>query len=157
MSIKDKKITPPAELNKTLEELAEKKQLESDVIKARKKTDGLYEDFTNNEDLSLATILAGDALAGTWMKKNWLYLLFLVVLIIVYTSNRYACQQEQIETKRLNDELIDIRYKVLTTSSELRKHSRASIIEQHLKDSTLRPGLTPNFKIIRDELPQGQN
>lgn len=154
MTIKDKKIVPPKELTEELQQQAEKKQLETDIQKAREKEENLYEDFTTNDDLSLATILAGDALAGKWMKKNWLYLLFLAVLIIIYTSNRYACQQEQIETKKLNEELMDIRYKVLTTSSELRKHSRASIIEQHLKDTTLRPGLTPNFKIISDELPQ---
>ena len=157
MTIKDKNIMPPEALTQEMKDHAEQKQLESDVKKARRKAGGLFKDFTVHEDLSLATILAGDALAGSWVKRNWLYLIFLLILILVYVSNRYACQQEQIETKKLNEELSDIRYKVLTTSSELRKHSRASIIEQHLKDSTLRPGLTPNFKIIRDELPQGQN
>lgn len=157
MAIKDKIITPPESLTEELREQAERTQLEADVKKARSKKGGLFKDYTSNEDLSLATILAGDALAGNWMKRNWMYLLFLLILILIYVGNRYACQQEQIETKRLNEELIDIRYKVLTTSSELHKHSRASIIEQHLKDSTLRSGLTPNFKLIRNELPEGQN
>ena len=64
MTIKDKHISPPQELTKELQEQAEKKQLRTDIQKAREKEDELYEDFTTNDDLSLATILAGDALAG---------------------------------------------------------------------------------------------
>jgi hypothetical protein len=102
----------------------------------------------------LAAILAGDILAGSWFRQNFLYILFVTVLTIIYVSNRYLCQQEQIETKQLNEQLVDIRYKLLTTSSELRKNSRASMIEQHLTDSTLRAGTTPNFKIVKDGISE---
>jgi hypothetical protein len=148
--MKDKIILPPEEVKEEIE----KAELEEEVKAKKKDKKKLFRELTGSEDVSLAAILAGDMLAGKWFKQNILYILFLTVLAIIYVSNRYMCQQEQIETKQLNEQLIDIRYKLLTTSSELRKNLRASIIEEHLKDSTLRPGTTPNFKLIRDGIPE---
>ena len=148
--MKDKIILPPEEVKEEIE----KAELEEEVKAKKKDKKKLFRELTGSEDVSLAAILAGDMLAGKWFKQNILYILFLTVLGIIYVSNRYMCQQEQIETKQLNEQLIDIRYKLLTTSSELRKNLRASIIEEHLKDSTLRPGTTPNFKLIRDGISE---
>jgi hypothetical protein len=148
--MKDQIIIPPQEVNEEIEQAALKKEVE---VKKQNK-DKLFDEFTGSDDVSLATILAGDILAGNWFRQNLLYMLFVTVLAVVYVSNRYFCQQEQIETKQLNEQLMDIRYKLLTTSSELRKNSRASIIEQHLKDSTLRAGTTPNFKLIRNGISE---
>ena len=148
--MKDKIITPPQEVNEEIEQA----QLDAEVEVKKQDTDKLLDEFTGSDDVSLAAILAGDILAGSWFRQNFLYILFVTVLAVAYVSNRYFCQQEQIETKQLNEQLMDIRYKLLTTSSELRKNSRASIIEQHLKDTTLRAGTTPNFKLIKDGIPE---
>jgi hypothetical protein len=148
--MKDKIITPPQEVNEEIEQA----QLDAEVEVKKQDTDKLLDEFTGSDDVSLAAILAGDILAGRWFRQNFLYILFVTVLTIIYVSNRYLCQQEQIETKQLNEQLVDIRYKLLTTSSELRKNSRASMIEQHLTDSTLRAGTTPNFKIVKDGISE---
>ena len=148
--MKDQTITPPQEVNEEIEQA----QLDAEVEVKKQDTDKLLDEFTGSDDVSLAAILAGDILAGSWFRQNFLYILFVTVLTIIYVSNRYLCQQEQIETKQLNEQLVDIRYKLLTTSSELRKNSRASMIEQHLTDSTLRAGTTPNFKIVRDGISE---
>ncbi len=151
--MKDKIIPPPQEVNQEIENA----QLQAEVKAKKKDKKKLLKELIGAEDVSLAAILAGDLLAGKWFKKNFFYILFLTFLTICYVSNRYMCQQEQIETKQLNEQLVDIRYKLLTTSSELRKNLRASIIEEHLEDTTLRAGTTPNFKLIRDEISKGQN
>lgn len=130
------------------------KKKDRSIKNVRKKIDSLMNDIVSQDDTSMATLTASDLIAGAWLKRNWLYIVFVTILALVYTGNRYAFQQEQIETKRLNEELIDIRFKLLTTNSELRKHSRASIIEAHLKDSTLRPSVTPNFKLVRDGISE---
>ena len=148
--MKDQTITPPQEVNEEIEQAA----LEEEVKVKKQDKEKLFNELTGSDDVSLAAILAGDILAGSWFRQNFLYILFVTVLAVAYVSNRYFCQQEQIETKQLNEQLMDIRYKLLTTSSELRKNSRASIIEQHLKDTTLRAGTTPNFKLIKDGIPE---
>ena len=148
--MKDKIIPPPQEVNEEIESA----QLEADVKSKKKDRKKLFHELTGSEDVSLAAILAGDGLAGEWFKKNFFYIIFLTFLTICYVSNRYFCQQEQIETKQLNDELLDMQYKLLTTSSELRKNSRASSIEKLLQDSTLQAGTTPNFKLTRDGISE---
>ena len=148
--MKDQTITPPQEVNEEIEQAA----LEEEVKVKKQDKEKLFNEFTGSDDVSVAAILAGDILTGSWFRQNFLYIVFVTILTVVYVSNRYFCQQEQIETKQLNEQLIDIRYKLLTTSSELRKNSRASIIEQHLKDTTLRAGTTPNFKIVRDGISE---
>ncbi|MBO5699533.1 MAG: hypothetical protein J6R79_05980 [Bacteroidaceae bacterium] len=127
------------------------------IKNVRRKIDYLMNDLIGQDDTTMESLTISDLVAGEWLKHNWFYIVFVTILILIYTGNRYACQQEQIETKRLQDELIDIRFKLLTTNSELRKHSRASILEEHLKDSTLRPSITPNFKLVRDGLSEEQN
>jgi hypothetical protein len=148
--MKDQTITPPQEVNEEIEQAA----LEEEVKVKKQDKEKLLNDVTGSDHVPLAAILAGDILAGGWFRQNFLYIVFVTILTVAYVSNRYFCQQEQIETKQLNEQLIDIRYKLLTTSSELRKNSRASIIEQHLKDTTLRAGTTPNFKIVRDGISE---
>jgi hypothetical protein len=148
--MKDKIIIPPQEVNEEIERTT----LQEEVEVKKQDKEKLFYELTGSDDVSLAAILAGDILAGRWFRQNFLYILFVTVLTIIYVSNRYLCQQEQIETKQLNEQLVDIRYKLLTTSSELRKNSRASMIEQHLTDSTLRAGTTPNFKIVKDGISE---
>ena len=74
-----------------------------------------------------------------------------IIMLIVYVSNRYSCQQEQILTKVLNDTLTDRRYKALTRSSQLKERMRRSYIEESLVDTTLQTAVTPSFYLQVDE------
>ena len=75
----------------------------------------------------------------------------IVVMIIFYTSNRYACQQEILETKALNDTLLDRRYKALTRAAQLKQSTRRSYIEEILEDSTIQTAVIPSFNLKVDE------
>lgn len=101
--------------------------------------------------ISLSSILGGDILGGRWFRRNFFYILMVVAMIIVYVSNRYACQQEMITTKTLSDTLLDRRYKALTRSSQLKEKMRRSNIEENLADSTIQMSDTPSFNLKIDE------
>lgn len=101
--------------------------------------------------LTLASILGGDILGGKWFRKQFWYMLMLTGMIVVYVANRYACQQEMIQTKVLSDTLLDRRYKALTRSSQLKERTRRSFIEQNLADSALQTAKTPSFNLPVEE------
>lgn len=100
---------------------------------------------------TIKSILGGDILGGRWFRKQVWYILMLTAMIVVYVSNRYACQQEMIEQKVLNDTLLDRRYKALTRSSQLKERTRRSHIESALSDSTLHTAKTPSFRLKIEE------
>lgn len=151
--MKDKIIPPPEEVNEEIEQA----ELEAEVKAKKQDRKKLFRELTGSDDVSLATILAGDILAGKWFKQNIFYIIFITLLTIVYVSNRYFCQQEQIETKQLNEQLIDMHYKLLTASSELRRNSRANIIEELVQDTALHASSTPNFILTKDGISEGQD
>ena len=101
--------------------------------------------------VTLASILGGDILGGRWFRKHFWYMVMIVAMLIVYVSNRYSCQHEQILTKVLSDTLIDRRYKALTRSSQLKERMRRSYIEESLEDTTLQTAVTPSFYLRVDE------
>ena len=151
--MKDKIIPPPEEVNEEIEQA----ELEAEVKAKKQDRKKLFRELTGSDDVSLAAILAGDMLAGKWFKQNIFYIIFITLLTIVYVSNRYFCQQEQIETKQLNEQLIDIHYKLLTASSELRRNSRANIIEELVQDTALHASSTPNFILTKDGISERQD
>jgi len=101
--------------------------------------------------LTLASVLGGDILGGRWFRKQFWYMLMLTGMIVVYVANRYACQQEMIQTKILSDTLLDRRYKALTRTSQLKERTRRSYIEQNLPDSALQTAKTPSFNLQVEE------
>ena len=68
---------------------------------------------------SLKNIIGGDILATDFFRRQTRLLVLIMVLILFYIHNRYACQQQMIEIDKLKKELIDIKYDALTRSSEL--------------------------------------
>ena len=73
---------------------------------------------------------------------------------MLYISNRYSCQRSLIEIDRLNKELLDAKYKALSSSSLLTEKSRESHILELLKanrDSTLHSPEQPPYIITIPE------
>ena len=94
---------------------------------------------------SLKNIIGGDILATDFFRRQTR----LLVLILFYIHNRYACQQQMIEIDKLKKELIDIKYDALTRSSELMERSRQSRIEEYIatKESDLQTSTNPPYLI----------
>lgn len=108
----------------------------------------------DNEQRSRITwrsVLGGDVLAGGFFRRYVFFILLTVVLLVVYVSNRYACQQEFIEQTHLLDTLQDRRWKLLTITSEIKEKTRRSFVEDHLGDSTLGTSTQPLYQLEVEE------
>ena len=97
--------------------------------------------------MSLRTVLGGDILASGWFRRQFWFIVLVVVMCIFYISNRYACQKEMIESTKLEDTLLDRRYKALTISSQLKELTRPSVVEEHLSDTALKVSTDPIYSL----------
>ena len=113
-----------------------------------------FTDEDDHGDLSIKAILGGDILTSKFMMRQVLFVMFLVVLAILYTGNRYGSQQDAILIDSLRNHLQDVKYNVLTQSSELMNLTRQSSVEKALrttKDSILQNPVTPPYLIRTNE------
>jgi preprotein translocase subunit SecF len=77
------------------------------------------EDPKLSSTLTLRTILGGDFLTAE-MVRHQIWLIMLIVLFtIVYVAFRYQCQQDMIAIDKMEKELLDAKYKALSSSSTL--------------------------------------
>ena len=107
-----------------------------------------------SSNLSLKKIIGGDILtAGLIRSQIWLIVL-IVVFTIFYIANRYGSQNEQIEISNLQEELNNVKFKSLTSSSVLTERCRESRVLDNLKndkDSVLHISDQPPYII---EVPE---
>ncbi len=134
------------------EEKAEEQEIveQEEAIKAIKKFTDEDEDEDGLGEISLRSIIGGDILQSHFMQHQVLFFMFIVVLTLIYTGNRYASQKEALLIDSLKIQLQEERYKVLTIESELLNASRQSEIVKQLKangDSLLLNTTTPPFEI----------
>ena len=103
--------------------------------------------------ISLRSILGGEILVHSFLRRQEYLLILIVILTILYIDNRYSSQQELIEIDRLKKELTDIKYDALTISSELTEKSRQSRIEEYIsaEGRQLQTAATPPFLIKEEE------
>jgi len=135
----------------TQEEMKELEERQKAIEAIKKFTD---EDEDKDEDelgeISLKSFLGGDILESKFMIHQVVFFMFLVILAIIYTGNRYASQQDSLLLDSLKAEMVEVRYKVLTIESDLLNASRQSEIIRRLKengDSLLLNSTTPPFAI----------
>ncbi len=117
----------------------EKKQEEKKTEKIKKRT-------------AWKNIIGGDILATDFFRRQTKLIVLIMVLVLFYVHNRYACQQQMIDIDKLKKDLIDIKYDALTRSSELMERSRQSRIEEYIatKESDLQTSTNPPY-LIKDK------
>lgn len=141
------------------EALAAAKPLETeeDESSVRKIVDAFTSDEGEEEvriNWSLPSVLGGDILNARWFRKHAVLIILVIILTILYITNRYASQQEIIKIDALKKELADKRYDALTRSSQLLQRCRESQIEEMLKsigDTTLGTNTEPPYEIKLDD------
>ena len=104
-------------------------------------------------EISFKTIFGGDILQSRLLLKQIIWFMFVVVLMIIYTANRYSAQQDTLNIAELREKLQEVKYNVLTQSSDLMNLTRQSNVEKYLKqtnDSTLLNPTSPPFLIRED-------
>ena len=139
----------------TQDEVQEREEQQKAIEAIKKFTE---EDEEEDEDslgeITLKSIIGGDILQSRFMLHQVVFFMFLVVLAIVYTGNRYASQQDTLLIDSLKVELQEERNKVLTIESDLLNASRQSEIIKLLKangDSLLLTPTKPPFIIKEDD------
>ena len=136
-----------------MEEAAEMKEQARKTIQ-KIKENVKEEDPKLTPTLTLKTILGGDFLTADMVRRQiWLFVL-MVVFTIVYVAFRYQCQQDMIAIDKLEKELLDAKYKALSSSSTLTEKCRESHVLNALKqnkDSLLHISDQPPYIIYIDE------
>ena len=112
----------------------------------------------NNERLGCMSFyrafVTGDVFTKPFFLRQVLFIIFVALLMLLYTFNRFDSQQDIIAIDSLKNELQEERYFVLTQSSELLNLTRQSNIEKRLRnigDSALVNPSMPPFEIIVDD------
>ena len=115
------------------------KEEASEMKEQAKKAIQLIKEKASEEDpkltpaLTLRTILGGDFLTADMVRRQiWLFVL-MVVFCIAYVAVRYQCQQDLLTIDKLENELMDAKYKALTSSSTLTEKCRESHVLDALK------------------------
>ena len=117
------------------------KEEAAEMKEQAKKTIQLIKEKAKEEDpkltpsMTLRTILGGDFLSAEMVRRQiWLFVL-LVVFCIAYVAIRYQCQQDLIAIDKLEEELLDAKYKALSCSSTLTEKCRESHVLDALKQN----------------------
>lgn len=142
-----------------LQKMAEKQAEDVQEIKDQREAIEAIKKYTEEDDdmgeLSLRAILGGDILQSRFFLKQVVFFMFCAFLMLLYTGNRYSSQQDAITIDSLRTRLQEVKYNVLTQSSELMNLSRQSNVERRLKstkDSVLETPITPPFLIPSDSI-----
>ena len=140
----------PVSIKEEAVEIKEQAKKTIQKIKATAKE----EDPKLSSGMTLRTILGGDFLTAE-MVRHQIWLIVLIVLFtIVYVAFRYQCQQDMIAIDKMEKELLDAKYKALSSSSTLTEKCRESHVLDALKnnkDSLLHIADQPPYKIYIDE------
>ena len=149
------------------EEPAAKKEQQQDLMdeaaemkEQARKTIQLIKERAKEEDpkltstMTLRTILGGDFLTADMVRRQiWLFVL-MVIFTILYVAFRYQCQQDMIAIDKLEKEVLDAKYKALSSSSTLTEKCRESHVLEALKqnkDSLLHIADQPPYIIYIEE------
>ena len=130
----------------------------ADALKAiRKFTD---EESADDDmgNITWKSVLGGDVLQTKFLMHQVVFVMFVVVLALLYTGNRYSGQQDLITIDNLKNELQDCRYEVLTQSSDLLSKTLQSKIEKLLienGDTDLVKPSNPPIVIVPKEGEEG--
>ena len=112
------------------------------------------EDPKLSSTLTLRTILGGDFLTAEMVRRQIWLIMLIVLFAIVYVAFRYQCQQDMIAIDKMEKELLDAKYKALSSSSTLTEKCRESHVLDALrnnKDSVLHIADQPPYIIYIPE------
>lgn len=132
----------------------EKKRKKEDKKERARRAFRHFADEDDDFDISLRSLLGGDIFGSKRFRRQIGYFILLCVLAIIYISNRYAYQREEIRREDLSKQLNDRKFKALTISSELTEYSMRSSVEENLSDTTLRTSTKSSYYLPVDSVEE---
>lgn len=82
----------------------------------------------------LRDFVAGDVFLRETVQRQWLYILMVVTLSLVYINNRFLYERQLRELDAKKKELVDLKYRSLTIAKELKVAGRRTTILNELKN-----------------------
>jgi hypothetical protein len=108
---------------------------------------------TTHSDSLLLRALQGRLLSTDFFAHNWLKLLMLVVMILIYITNKYQCQTRMEEIRDLSRKLEVVETERVRVRSEYMSRIRESAMQQLV--DTMHLGLhvqeQPPYRIDRND------
>ena len=103
------------------------------------------------QGLHVKDIFLGRFISNDILIRQWKRILVIVILLFIYISNRYTCQQKITQIGELQKQLVDVRYEALTLSSKLMGSSRQSQVEKLIesKGLDLHQSKQPPFNLVK--------
>ena len=147
----DERIEESASVKDEAAEMKEQAKNTIQKIKEKVRED----DPRPSSTMTLRTILGGDFLTAEMVRRQVWTIILVVVFAIVYVAFRYQCQQDLITIDKKEKELLDAKYKALSSSSTLTEKCRESHVLDALKnnkDSVLHISDQPPYII---NIPEG--
>lgn len=142
----EEKYQASSVMAETQEQDAERQEEMTEAIEAIEK----YTQENSTGKVTIGTIVGGDLLQSKLARSLVLWFIMVAALMLFYTYNRYQSQQDIIAIDNMKVELKELKYKVLTQSSELVNLCRQSNVEKRLEatnDSMLKNPTTPPYLI----------
>lgn len=78
-------------------------------------------------------LIAGDVFLRDVVQKQFLFVLFLVVLSLVYVNNKFLYERQLREISALRFEVVDLRYRSHTITKEVKLAGRRTMVIESLK------------------------
>ena len=142
---------PDEEVDEAEEKKDEQAAVEEDQQSGVQKVmEALSDDDDEHVSMSFEAFLRGDFFNAANLRRHVPFFLMVLVMIILYITNRYNSQQAMIRINELKKELTEIRYESMTRSSQLMMRTRESKIVEYFRntsDSTLGIAPQPPFVI----------
>lgn len=115
----------------------------------------IKEKIRNSEDLAglrsigFRDILNGKIFTNKIVRRQYPFILFLVILSVIYIDNRYIAEKQIYQIVILNQDIQDTKFESLTVSAELMKVTTRSNIIHLLEQNKMnvKPGVTPPIVI----------
>ena len=123
-----------AETNIEEDNSAKENNEEEDRKEEKKKRKNILKSFWN----IIKSMFMGRILPVDFIFKHWKTILTIIFLGLFYTSNRYVCQQGAAHIKRVEAEIIEIRYKSLGMFTRLKTLQREDSIAKLIKQNDLK-------------------
>lgn len=101
------------------------------------------------KQFSFRKLMSGDILTTDFFRGQLFLFLLVCVIAIFYIDNRFACEQQIVKINRLKEQLTNVRYEALTTSSALMQISRQSEVSVEVADKgiNLQSSSEPAIKV----------
>ena len=122
------------EIKEKGEEKEKEKEKEEEEKKEKGKRKNIFKSFWN----VIKTIFMGRILSVDFIIRYWKTILTALFIGLFYISNRYTCQQSAAHIKKVESEIVEIRYKSLGMFTRLKTLQREDSIAKLIERSGLK-------------------